>query len=69
MNDLLNDISQFCQQAGIAETTFGRLAVNDGKLVRRLRNGGVPREKTRERISRYIEARTGQNEAGSPSAD
>ena len=37
---LLRDIAEYCRSAGIAESTFGRLAVNDGKLVGRLRLGG-----------------------------
>jgi hypothetical protein len=31
---LLRDIADFCRRARMAESTFGRLAVNDGKLVR-----------------------------------
>jgi hypothetical protein len=37
---LLREISDYCRAAGMAESTFGRLAVNDGKLVSRLRFGG-----------------------------
>ena len=37
---LLREISEYCRQVGMAESTFGRLAVNDGKLVSRLRFGG-----------------------------
>ena len=33
---LLDSISEFCRQAGMAESTFGRHAVNDGKFVARL---------------------------------
>lgn len=55
MDDLIRGISRFCRQTGIAETTFGRLAVNDGKLIGRLRAGRVVREKTRQRIVRFIE--------------
>jgi hypothetical protein len=41
MNDqILQEISEFCRQRGLAESTFGRRAVNDGKLANRLRNGG-----------------------------
>ena len=40
MNDaILQEISDFCRQSGLAESTFGRRAVNDGKLASRLRNG------------------------------
>src|SRR5260221_3255736 len=37
---LLSEIADYCRRAGMAESTFGRHAVNDGKLVSRLRIGG-----------------------------
>src|SRR3974390_1439123 len=37
---LLQEISDYCRRTGLAESTFGRRAVNDGKLASRLRNGG-----------------------------
>ena len=36
---LLSDIENFCRSYDMAETTFGRQAVNDGKLCQRLRTG------------------------------
>lgn len=36
---LIAEIERFCADEDIAETTFGRRAVNDGKLVPRLRAG------------------------------
>src|SRR6478672_2553555 len=51
MNDaILQEISDFCRQVGLAESTFGRRAVNDGKLASRLRNGGRITTDTLERI-------------------
>ncbi|MET0724290.1 MAG: hypothetical protein ABWY64_26165 [Tardiphaga sp.] len=38
-DQILGLISDFCRAAGMAESTFGRRAVNDGKLVARLREG------------------------------
>ena len=35
-----SEIADFCRASGLAELTFGRAAINDGKLVSRLRNGG-----------------------------
>ena len=35
--ELLAQILDFCRQNGLAESTFGRRAVNDGKLANRLR--------------------------------
>ena len=36
---LLDSIADFCRRTGMAESTFGRRAVNDGKFVARLRDG------------------------------
>ena len=38
-DQILAQISEFCRHADMAELTFGRRAVNDGKLVARLREG------------------------------
>src|SRR5438067_13643751 len=52
---LLRDIAEYCRNAGIAESTFGRLAVNDGKLVSRLRLGGRVTTDTVDRVRSFIE--------------
>src|SRR5579859_3846498 len=58
MNEqILQEISEFCRQRGLAESTFGRRAVNDGKLANRLRNGGRITTDTLERIRAFM-ART-----------
>src|ERR1700704_6084340 len=55
MNDaILQEISDFCRQTGLAESTFGRRAVNDGKLASRLRNGGRITTDTLERIRTFM---------------
>src|SRR5215472_4973590 len=51
---LLRDIAEYCRSVGIAESTFGRLAVNDGKLVGRLRLGGRVTTDTVERVRAFI---------------
>ena len=51
---LLHDIAQYCRRARIAESTFGRLAVNDGKLVGRLRLGGRVTTETVDRVRAFI---------------
>src|SRR5271166_675529 len=51
---LLRDIAEYCRGAGIAESTFGRLAVNDGKLVGRLRVGGRVTTDTFDRVRAFI---------------
>ena len=53
---LLQEISDYCRQSGLAESTFGRRAVNDGKLAARLRNGGRITTDTLDRIHGFIAA-------------
>src|SRR6266403_3678249 len=53
---ILSQISEFCRQADMAESTFGRRAVNDGKLVHRLREGKRITIDTLDRIQAYIAA-------------
>src|SRR5580704_7601697 len=54
--ELLQQISDFCRHAGLAESTFGRRAVNDGKLANRLRNGGRITTETVDRIMAFMSA-------------
>lgn len=51
---LLAEITAYCQRAGLAESTFGRRAVNDGKLVTRLRFGGRVTTHTADRVRNHI---------------
>jgi hypothetical protein len=51
---LLREIGDYCRAAGLAETTFGRLVVNDGKLVSRLRYGRRITTNTLDRILAYM---------------
>jgi len=52
---LLQEIEAFCQRAGIAESTFGRHAINDGKLCARLRSGKSVTLATAERVKEFIQ--------------
>ena len=52
---LLGSISSFCQQTGMAESTFGRRAVNDGKFVSRLRDGARVTPETLQRVNQFME--------------
>ena len=55
MNEqILQEISDFCRTQGLAESTFGRRAVNDGKLASRLRNGGRITTDTLDRIRAFM---------------
>src|ERR1700752_4437434 len=53
---LLQEISGYCRHTGLAESTFGRRAVNDGKLTARLRNGGRITTDTLDRIHGFMAA-------------
>jgi SAM-dependent methyltransferase len=59
---LLQEIAGFCRGVGMAESTFGRRAVNDGKFVARLRFGGRVTTHTVERVRLFI-ARHGSETA------
>ena len=61
--DLLQEISDYCRQTGLAESTFGRRAVNDGKLTSRLRNGGRITTETLDRIRSFMVANNGKQTA------
>ncbi len=52
--ELLQEISNYCRQTGLAESTFGRRAVNDGKLASRLRHGGRITTETLDRIIMFM---------------
>ena len=71
MNELiLQEIANFCRERGLAESTFGRRAVNDGKLTSRLRNGGRITTDTLERIRAFMQdpGETGRRALASPLA-
>ena len=53
---LLDSIAAFCRSQGMAESTFGRRAVNDGKFVARLRDGARITPETLQRVSHFLEA-------------
>jgi hypothetical protein len=62
--ELLQEISDYCRQTGLAESTFGRRAVNDGKLASRLRHGGRITTETLDRIRGFMA--TNRNSAARP---
>ena len=64
-SSLLESIAAFCRNNGIAESTFGRRAVNDGKFVARLRDGARITPETLERVSDYL-ARHGATAPSAP---
>ena len=52
--DLLQEIERYCQTNEMAASTFGRRAVNDGKFVGRLREGGNVTTATLARVRRFL---------------
>lgn len=68
---LLAEIDAFLAARSMAESTFGRLAVNDGKFVSRLRGKGNITWATADRVRAFIAAQsqaaaTPQDSAGAP---
>ena len=51
---LLGSIAEFCRHTGMAESTFGRRAVNDGKFVSRLRDGSRVTPETLQRVNQFM---------------
>jgi hypothetical protein len=62
-NSLLDSISAFCKQEHMAESTFGRRAVNDGKFVSRLREGARVTPETWDRVTKFISTNGGASPA------
>src|ERR1700757_4161987 len=52
--EILTEIRDFCRATRTAESTFGRLVVNDGKLVSRLRDGAKITPGALERARAYL---------------
>ncbi|MEM9757429.1 MAG: hypothetical protein AAF914_15610, partial [Pseudomonadota bacterium] len=58
---LMADIRDFCNAFGIAESTFGRHAVNDGKFVSRIAQGSWITADTAARVTDFMDrARAGK---------
>tara|TARA_B100000497_G_C7672271_1_gene405776 strand:+ start:339 stop:1769 length:1431 start_codon:yes stop_codon:yes gene_type:complete len=51
---LVEAINAFCEKFGIAQSTFGRLSVNDGKLVNRISKGSWISPTTEERVQEFM---------------
>ena len=52
---VLLKIDQYLRRTGMPVTKFGRLAVNDPRLVHDLRRGRQPGRTIRERIDAFID--------------
>src|SRR5882724_13236996 len=53
-DQILGEIREFCRATHTAESTFGRLVVNDGKLVSRLRDGAKITTGTLDKVRAYL---------------
>src|SRR3954471_4945096 len=51
---VLGEIRDYCRETRTAESTFGRLVVNDGKLVSRLRDGARITTGTLDKVRAYL---------------
>jgi len=56
---LVREIERFCGQMGMAESTFGRQVVNDGKFVSRLREGKGVTVATVDKVRKFISKNKG----------
>jgi hypothetical protein len=54
---VLRKVEIYLRVSNMPETRFGRLVLNDPRLVRDLRNGREPRGRTVTRIEAFIDAR------------
>lgn len=66
---LLKEIEAYCRRTGLAESTFGRQVVNDGKLCARLRNGKNVTLDTAERIRSFISSKQADSTSAPEDAD
>lgn len=53
--ELLREIDEFMAEYRIGEHRFGILAINNGRLVERLRKGGRIWPETEERVRTFME--------------
>src|SRR5450755_4821431 len=63
-DQILGEIRDYCRKTQTAESTFGRLVVNDGKLVSRLRDGARITTGTLDKVRAYLT----EHHAAAPSA-
>ena len=55
---VLRKVEIYLRKNNMPETRFGRLAMNDPRLVRDLRNGREPGTRTAARIEAFIQSGT-----------
>jgi phosphopantothenoylcysteine decarboxylase / phosphopantothenate---cysteine ligase len=67
--DLLNDIEAFLVEFGVSPTKFGLAAINDGHLVKNLRDGASVTLKTADKVRLYMAQRRLMSPAGDVSRE
>ena len=67
-DQILGEIRDYCRATKTAESTFGRLVVNDGKLVSRLRDGARITTGTLDKVRAYLTEHRSASPAPSKSA-
>src|SRR5579871_1295704 len=69
-DQILSEIRDYCRATQTAESTFGRLVVNDGKLVSRLRDGARITTGTLDKVRSYLSEHRGavSSRPGEPAA-
>lgn len=68
LQTFIDEIENYCRSRAMAESTFGRVAVNDGKFVGRLRSGRGVTMKTIERVRAFIAENGGAAASNSSAA-
>ncbi len=63
---LLGKVQRYLQKTGLPPTLFGRLSVNDPRLVGDMINGRTPRQRMIARIEAYIAAHANQRYVPGP---
>lgn len=53
---LLNEVGRYLAKAGIAASTFGKLATKDARIIKRLQDGGQLYPSTAQRLRDYMKA-------------
>jgi hypothetical protein len=65
---LLSEIEKFCQRTGIQPSTLAKVAVGNGKLPDRLRDGGDVSLRTAEQIRAFMASYRGEIRGRRPRA-
>ena len=68
-DNLLDAVIEYCKTHKMAESTFGRKAVNDGKFVSRLRTGARVTPETWEKVNKFMNKKSNNGKTSLDNAD